>query len=303
MQPESLFEKIIEYPNTEAEDTYKSLVGIEHIKSNLSKEATLVLDPTAAAQWSNHHYDKEIALLKALKGRPPLFIFSGDVGTGKSALAESFADQIARQHDVAVYLYKLSLNARGSGMVGEMTKLLSEAFKVISDEATKRANGGKSSLVLLIDEADAIAQSREGDQMHHEDKAGVIALIRGIDSIVNSPIPVMVVMCTNRPGALDPAIKRRCAHKFDFVRPSLEDCKAILSNNLADLGLSDEDIQTIASMCVSHVNVDYGYTYSDITHRLLPNILLNAIPNEKITNNLIHETIKNLPPTDPFTDT
>ena len=46
----------------------------------------------------------------------PLWI--GDVGTGKSALAESFGDDIARTIDIPVFLYRLSLASRGSGAVG-----------------------------------------------------------------------------------------------------------------------------------------------------------------------------------------
>ena len=39
--------------------------------------------------------------------------------------------------------------------------------------------------------------------MHHEDKAGVNAFIRGIDRIANAKLPAAVLMCTNRISALD----------------------------------------------------------------------------------------------------
>ena len=45
-----------------------------------------------------------------------------------------------------------------------------------------------------------MAQSRELGQMHHEDRAGVNALIRGVDYLV---------MCTNRLEALDHAVPIR----------------------------------------------------------------------------------------------
>ena len=62
-------------------------------------------------------------------------------------------------------------------------------------------------IVVIIDEADAIAQSREFGQMHHEDRAGVNALIRGIDTVATERRPVLVLLCTNRLSALDPAIR------------------------------------------------------------------------------------------------
>jgi hypothetical protein len=63
-----------------------------------------------------------------------------------------------------------------------MTQLISAAFDCTIEEATKlKGSGGRSrgAVILLIDEADALAQSREFAQMHHEDRAGVNAFIRG----------------------------------------------------------------------------------------------------------------------------
>ena len=154
--------------------------------------------------------------------RPPLFVFAGDVGTGKTALAETFGDAVARGNDLPITLYRLSLNTRGSGAVGQMTRLISAAFTSVGEAArrltvdSKRSRGG---VVLLIDEADAIVQSRALDQMHHEDRAGVNAVIRGIDAFAVESLPVIVVMCTNRPEALDPAVLRRAARVFEFARP------------------------------------------------------------------------------------
>ena len=101
-------------------------------------------------------------------------ILAGDVGTGKTELASTVGDPVARQEGINITLYPLSLSTRGSGRVGEMTKLMSAAF----DETYKTAlalkgRGAKASgaVILLVDEADAIVQSRENDQMHHEDRA------------------------------------------------------------------------------------------------------------------------------------
>jgi AAA+ superfamily predicted ATPase len=156
------------------------------------------------------------------RDRPPLFVFAGDVGTGKTMLAETFGDAVAREAEIGVTLYALSLNARGTGAVGEMTSLLSAAFTEVKQAAKKGAGRGKhnSGIILLIDEADALAQSRELGQMHHEDRAGVNALIRGVDDLATGNLPAIVVMCTNRLDALDPAVRRRAAVTFTFNRPN-----------------------------------------------------------------------------------
>ncbi len=42
-----------------------------------------------------------------------------------------------------------------------------------------------------------------------EDRAGVNAFIQDVDRIGNSRLPAAVIMCTNRRGSLDPAVRRR----------------------------------------------------------------------------------------------
>ena len=67
--------------------------------------------------------------------RPPLVILAGDVGSGKTELAETIADAVARQEDIEIDLLPLSLAARGAGKVGEMTQLISAAFDFTVKEA------------------------------------------------------------------------------------------------------------------------------------------------------------------------
>jgi AAA+ superfamily predicted ATPase len=58
--------------------------------------------------------------------------------------------------------------------------------------------------------------------MHHEDRAGVNAFIRGIDRIANEKLPAAVIMCTNRLSALHPAVRRRAAEVLSLSRPAEE---------------------------------------------------------------------------------
>jgi AAA+ superfamily predicted ATPase len=242
-------------------------------------------------------------LIEFFRDRPPLFIFAGDVGTGKTALAETFGDAVARETEINVTLYGLSLNARGTGAVGEMTNLLSKAFSEVK-QAGKNASGrgGKrgAGIILLIDEADALAQSRELAQMHHEDRAGVNALIRRVDDLASADIPAIVVMCTNRLEALDPAIRRRAAVTFTFTRPNEDQRQALLRPVLEDLGFSPQQIHSLVAATGTTHGRKYGYTYSDLTQRLLPGLLLAAYPSKPITFDLAKEVIEHHPPTPPF---
>ena len=146
-------------------------------------------------------------------------MFAGDVGTGKTALAETFADR-SRAGWGGLLLFR-SACARGSGSVGEMTQLISSAFDYVQTESQRpsTAAGPDHAGVLLIDEADALAQSRELAQMHHEDRAGVNALIRGIDGSPNSAAPSSPSCApTACPHSTRPS--RRAADIFRFHRPT-----------------------------------------------------------------------------------
>jgi SpoVK/Ycf46/Vps4 family AAA+-type ATPase len=184
-----------------------------------------------------------------------------------------------------------------------MTKMISSAFELVHSEAKKNSlkdKKPKHAIILLIDEADALAQSRESAQMHHEDRAGVNALIRGIDTISNEHLPVIVVMCTNRLSSIDPAVKRRAATVFNFTRPDASQRKAIFQKALDDSGITDNQMNALVEATGANGETDYGYTYSDISQRLLPNIAIHFFPDKPIDFSYVIEMAKNLKPTPPF---
>jgi AAA+ superfamily predicted ATPase len=305
MQTNELFEDIIEYPNPEAQERFSALVGLDDVKETLTKEASLLLNPDLIKKWSKKFYKKEIELLKVFNDRFPFFIFAGDVGTGKTTLAESFGDVIARNEKMTIYLYRLSLKSRGAGAVGEMTRLISEAFEKVKEQAQKGFKENKkpsSATVLLIDEADAFAQSREISQMHHEDRAGVNSLIRGIDTLANSNLPAIVLMCTNRFDAIDPAVKRRAAEIFEFRRPDDKQRKYVLEDSLSDIGFNAEQIDEIVKLTGPNKSEkrEYGYTYSDLIKRFLPKTIIGAYPDKDIQFEDTIKIINLTPPTKPF---
>lgn len=298
-----IFEEVREFPDPSAARRFAALVGLDAMKERLLKEARLLFDPESLTAWSTKHHRQKIRLIELFRDRPPLFIFAGDVGTGKTALAETFGDAVAREASINVTLYALSLNARGTGAVGEMTNLLSKAFAEVKQAAKRGAGrGGKrgAGVVLLIDEADALAQSRELAQMHHEDRAGVNALIRGVDDLATGNTPAIVVMCTNRLDALDPAIRRRAAVTFTFSRPDDEQRQAFLKPVLEELGFSSQQIHSLVTATGATHGRKYGYTYSDLAQRLLPGLLLAAYPSHPITFDLAKEVVEHHPPTPPF---
>ena len=302
---DDLFERRLTYPDTDARRRFDELVGIDEAKSMMVKSICIFLDPARLEKWGKKYHKGIPQLLNKVLRRPPLLILAGDVGTGKTQLAESLGDPVARELGIGITLFPVSLSARGTGRVGEMTKLISSAFEYALREATKlkdwKKNSPRAGILLLIDEADALAQSREMAQMHHEDRAGVNAFIRGIDRIADSRVPAVVMMCTNRLSAIDPAVKRRAAEIIEFARPNRDQAKSVLSI-LSDVGLSDAEISELADSATNAKNNGVGFTYSDLTQRLIPKIVLNAYPAGPIQFRDIAKIIEDMSATPSFKD-
>ena len=302
---DELFERRLSYPDVDARERLAQLIGLDDHKTRLTKSLGLLINSTGLEAWARKHHPGKTVLVDTVLRRPPLVVLAGDVGSGKTELAETIGDAVARQEDIDITLLPLSLSSRGQGRVGEMTQLLLAAFNYTLSEAMKlkgstgKARGG---LILLVDEADALAQSREATQMHHEDRAGVNAFIRGIDSIANARVPAAIIMCSNRLGALDPAVKRRAADILPFERPDDDQRRAVLHRSLGELGFSRSDLDQMVALTGRINGREHGFTFSDLTQRLLPAIVLDAYPSQPIRFERALEIAVATEPTPPFQD-
>ncbi|QEG35822.1 AAA family ATPase [Bythopirellula goksoeyrii] len=300
---DGIFDEVTEFPDPETKRRLERLVGLDEVKERLVKEAMMQLQPSSLEEWSLRHFDHLLPALCFFQRRPPLFILAGDVGTGKTELAETFGDAVSRKAGIPILLHSLSLTARGTGAVGEMTRLISAAFAMIKSQAACLTDrqAATTGHILLIDEADALAQSRESAQMHHEDRAGVNALIRGIDDLAEGRRPVLVVMCTNRLRALDPAVMRRAAATFEFSRPNAEQRRVVLRNAFPEYVCSESELTRIVEL-TGNRDVGAGFSFSDITQRLVPSVVLAAYPNQGINAELIASVALTIKPTPTFTE-
>ncbi len=302
---DQLFDKRIFYPDFEPQERLARLVGLDVQKDRLAKVLALLVNPGGLADWANRHHPGATALLDTVLRRPPLVVLAGDVGSGKTELAETIGDAVARQEKIDITLLPLSLSARGQGRVGEMTQLVSAAFEYTLQEASKLAshNGrNRGAVILLVDEADALAQSRETSQMHHEDRAGVNAFIRGIDQVASAKVPAAVIMCTNRLNSLDPAVRRRAADVLEFSRPNDAQRQYVLSSRLEPLGLGSQQLSSLVAATGPFEGRPHGFTFSDLTQRLIPAIVLDAYPSRPVDGARAVQIARGMLPTPPFQD-
>lgn len=300
---DDLFDRRLDFPDIDAQKRYTRLVGLDDVKSRLAKILAVLVNPAGPNAWAQRFHPDACVLLSYLECRPPLVILAGDVGTGKTELAETVGDAVARQEKIGVTLFPLSLAARGSGRVGEMTKLLSTAFdySLKAAEKLKQESGkARGGVILLVDEADALTQSRDEDQMHHEDRAGVNAFIRGVDRLAEKRLPAVVILCTNRLSSIDPAVQRRAAEIFEFHRPNEAQRRAVIGPALEEVGLSSSQIEKLVQVTGPISGKKVGFTFSDLTQRLLPTLVLDAYPDSAISFKRIIEIVDEIKPTQPF---
>lgn len=299
-----LFGHVQEFPDPDSGDRFDALVGLDHVKRRLVDEAAVLLDPRCLDTWAKTHHDGPIAAVRAVSERVPLIVLAGDVGTGKTEVAETVGHPISQRLKVDVTLYPLSLNARGSGLVGQMTTLITNALTEVRNlaERARTTNGELNrALILLVDEADSVAQSRELDQMHHEDRAGVNALIQGIDGFRRDRLPVLTIMCTNRPDSIDPAVSRRAAHIFVFERPDDEQRRSVLTAAFADAGIDSDTIEELARRLGPTTDRPFGVTYSDLRQRFVPDAVLDAFgAGRPLSDARLVELATSFVPTRPF---
>lgn len=299
-----LFGHVQEFPDSDCGARFDALVGLDDVKTRLVHEAAVLLNPALLDRWVDRHHPGAAAAVRAVRERVPLIVLAGDVGTGKTEVAETVGHPISQALGVDIVLYPLSLNARGTGLVGQMTSLITGALSEVRDKASKaRSRDGRIARahLLLVDEADSVAQSRELAHMHHEDRAGVNALIQGIDAFRKDRLPVLTIMCTNRADAIDPAVARRAAHIFEFTRPDQQQRLHVLAQAFQDMGVNKNQLARVADLLGPTEAQKWGCTYSDLRQRFVPDAVLDAYMAARgVTGARLIELAASFKPTRPF---
>lgn len=261
------------------------LMGFEARYDRLRRRLHLLMHSDHLSEWSRRHHKVEARICDFVGEGYPLVLFHGDVGTGKSATAESMANRLVAD-DLAAglkvsdsELFKLSTRVRGGGHVGEMGTLLSEAFAKV-----KGAAGKNRRAFLIIDEGDSLAASRSQEHSHHEDKVAVNTLIQAVDDLRELRGRVLVFLCTNRLNAVDPAIVRRAAVVERFARPDERERFELFQHDLSDLQFADEELHDLARATGAPEAGGVGWTYSDIRTRLYPVALSQVFPDHPLTS-------------------
>lgn len=269
-----IFDSQVNVPDADLARRASTLLGFEDRYVRVHDQLRLLLSADKLDEWSKRFHKRPLPITGLVADQYPLAIFHGDVGTGKTAMAECIANRLlseAGSEDAIIF--RLSNRVRGSGKVGEMTKLLSEALRQVTDSVgrTRRA-------VLVIDEGDSIAASRSQNHSHHEDKVAVNTLIQGVDDLRRYKGRIVVILCTNRLNMLDPALLRRAAIIDRFDRPTDAERRQLLKMDLDGIEISTAEMEELVKLTGPNKD-EPAWTYSDFRTRFYPAAVAMAFPD------------------------
>ena len=278
MNKADIFESEMALPDARLAAKEKTLLGFEVRYSRVRNQLRLLLNISELAEWNQEHHDGRLALCDLVTEQYPLVIFHGDVGTGKTVMAECIANRLIKESKTEdSVLFKLGNRVRGSGKVGEMGTLLIEAFEQVAKSVGKERRA-----ILIIDEGDSLAAARSQDHSHHEDKVAVNTLIQRVDDLRRFGGRVVAFLCTNRVLALDPALQRRASIIEEFTRPSDEERRQLFAMDLAALSLTETQLANLVKATGARDEGLPTWTYSDIRTRLYPTALASAFPDRPL---------------------
>jgi len=159
-------------------------------------------------------------IFKAKKVVPPRgVLFHGPPGTGKTLLARAVASSFTGADGKKVTFYMRKGADCLSKWVGEAERQL----RLLFDEARNNQPS-----IIFFDEIDGLApvRSSKQEQIHASIVSTLLALMDGMDGRGQ----VVVIGATNRPDAVDPALRRpgRFDREFYFPLPTTEARRAII---------------------------------------------------------------------------
>lgn len=278
------------HPQTAASKRFKQLVGLQAQAESLTNSLRLILEPSTTKEWATKHHPAGLFVDQAQFNGPPLILLSGDVGCGKTELANAIGTPLAKElGGKSVRTFLAPSDLRGGGLVGQLSLRITAAFK----EARRKLKRSEIGL-LIIDEADDMASARWGSQVHHEDRAGVNALIKEVDALGRDHIPIAVLLITNRPSALDPAVMRRTIAHIEFSRPKGAEIRQVLQRLLTGIEHTEQDVESIAAFCDRQ---SPPLSYSDYFVRAWNSALAAACPADvPLTVDRIKQALQQIQP-------
>ena len=211
---------------------------------------------------------------------PKGVLLYGPPGTGKTLLAKAVANESA------AHFISISGPEIMSKFYGESEARLREIFK----EARE-----KSPSIIFVDEIDSIAPKRE--EVTGEVERRVVSQMLSLMDGLEARGKVIVISATNRPNAIDPALRRpgRFDREIEIKVPDKKGRKDILAIHSRNMPLTDDvNVEKIAAVSHGYVGADLEYLCKEAAMKCLRRLLpvLN-LEDEKVPPETLDKLIVN----------
>jgi transitional endoplasmic reticulum ATPase len=222
--------------------TWEDIGDLEEVKQKIREIVELPL--------------KHPELFERLGIEPPKgILLYGPPGTGKTLLAKALANEIGA--------YFISIN--GPEIMSKFYGESEERLRKVFEEAQANAPA-----IIFIDEIDSIAPKRE--EVVGEVEKRVVAQLLALMDGLKERGKVIVIGATNRPEALDPALRRpgRFDREIEIPPPDKRARREILAVHTRNMPLADDvDLDKTAE-------ITHGYTGADLA-ALVKEAAMNAL--------------------------
>src|SRR2546421_1137474 len=211
---------------------------------------------------------------------PKGVLLYGAPGTGKTLLAKAVATE-SSAHFIPIGGPEIM-----SKFYGESEARLREIFKEAKE---------KSPSIVFIDEIDSIAPKRE--EVTGEVERRVVSQLLSMMDGLEARGKVIVISATNRPNAIDPALRRlgRFDREIEITVPDKKGRKDILMIHTRNMPLdTDVDQDKIAAVSHGYVGADLEYLCKEAAmkclRRLLPELILEdeELPPETLDKLIVN---------------
>ncbi|MEM2092569.1 MAG: CDC48 family AAA ATPase [Candidatus Bathyarchaeia archaeon] len=224
---------------------------------------------------------------------PKGVLLYGPPGTGKTLLAKAVANE------TNAAFFSISGPEIMSKYYGESEERLREIFRQAEENAPS---------IIFIDEIDAIAPKRE--EVTGEVEKRVVSQLLALMDGLKPRGRVVVIGATNRPNAIDPALRRpgRFDREIEIGVPNKQGRLEILQIHTRNMPLAEDvDLERIASITHGFVGADLAALCKEAAMRALRRILpeidfeKDTIPAEilnkiTVTMNDFMEALKDVEP-------
>ena len=189
--------------------TFADIAGLEETKEEILEAIDL---------FKNSEKYKEMGVHKTLNN----IMLSGASGSGKTLLVKAISNEL----DMPLFACS---GDQADKYVGTTSRNIETLFKDAKEHAPA---------IIFIDEFEAMAKTRTGESNNNERESGVSTLLAQLDGL-DTCEDIMVIVATNLPDAIDPAVQRRFPTKIHISNPDFLTRLGILEINAKNMKMDE----------------------------------------------------------------